>query len=172
MASMKSLTRVLSLALLPGLDIAGEVAENADAIQAGGYYVDAKHVLGIGLAYQKADSKLRASVAIHLEGVSPAVKDFSGVVVNNLSEVEVESLPQYLPERIVVNIGQLKEIGDTIYVRDLVVPSEVTILQDMDEVVVNVSVTRAEIEEEEVAEEEISEPEVIERGKKEEEEEE
>jgi large subunit ribosomal protein L25 len=117
--------------------------------------------------------KLRTSVGIHLEGIAPAVKEFSGVVFNNLSEVEVESLPQYLPERIVVDISGLKQIGDTIYVRDLVVSPEVTILQDMDEVVVNVSVTRADIEEEEEeVEEGITEPEVIERGKKDEEDEE
>ncbi len=88
--------------------------------------------------------KLRTSVGIHLEGVSPAVKDYNGVVVNNLTEVEVESLPQYLPERIDVNISGLKEIGDSIHVRDLVVAPEVTILEDLDEVVVNVSATREE----------------------------
>lgn len=115
--------------------------------------------------------KLRTNVGIHLEGVAPAVKDFNGVVVNSLTEVEVESLPQYLPERIVVDISNLKEIGNTIYVRDLVVAPEVAILADPDEVVVVVSASRAEIEEE-VAEEGVAEPEVIERGKKEEEDEE
>ncbi len=115
--------------------------------------------------------KLRTNVGIHLEGVSPAVKDFNGIVVNNLSEVEVESLPQYLPEKIVVNLAGLKEIGDSIHVRDLVVAPEVSILSDMDEVVVNIAAMREEAEEE-VAETSELEPEVIERGKKEEEDEE
>jgi large subunit ribosomal protein L25 len=114
--------------------------------------------------------KLRTTVGLHLEGISPAVKDFNGVVVSNLNEIEVESLPQYLPERIVVDISSLAQIGDSLHVRDIVVPKEVEILEDMDEVVVVITATKEEIEPvEEVA---VIEPEIIERGKKEEEEEE
>ena len=115
--------------------------------------------------------KIRTTVGLHLEGLSPAVKDFNGVVVSNLNEIEVESLPQYLPERIVVDISSLAQIGDSLHVRDLVVPKEVEILEDMDEVVVVITATKEEVEPvvEEVA---VIEPEVIERGRKEEEEEE
>jgi len=45
--------------------------------------------------------KLRTNVSIELHGVSPAVKDFNGVVVSGVTQVEVECLPQDLPERIV-----------------------------------------------------------------------
>jgi len=115
--------------------------------------------------------KIRTTVGLHLEGLSPAVKDFNGVVVMNLNEVEVESLPQYLPERILVDVTSLAQIGDSLHVRDLVVAKEVEILTDMDEVVVVITATKEEIEPvEEVAV--VDEPEVIERGKKEEEEEE
>jgi large subunit ribosomal protein L25 len=114
--------------------------------------------------------KIRTTVSIHLEGVSPAVKDFNGVVVTNLDEVEVESLPQYLPERITVDISGLARIGDAIHVRDLTVASEVTILEDMDEIVVVISATKEEEIEEAPVTTELVEPEVIERGKKEEEE--
>jgi large subunit ribosomal protein L25 len=114
--------------------------------------------------------KLRTTVALEFVGVSPAVKDFNGVVVHSMSEIEVESLPQYLPERISVDISSLAKIGDALHVRDLQVAPEVAILEDLDEVVVIISFTK----EETVAAEpgaEIVEPEVIERGKKEEEEE-
>lgn len=114
--------------------------------------------------------KLRTTVGLEFVGVSPAVKDFNGVVVHSMSEIEVESLPQYLPERITVDISSLAKIGDALHVRDLVVAKEVEILEDMDEVVVVISVTK---EEAVVAEPgvEVVEPEVIERGKKVEEEE-
>ncbi len=114
--------------------------------------------------------KIRTNVSLVLEGVSAAVKDYNGVVVSNLSEVEVEALPGDLPESLVVDIAALKNIGDAVYVRDLHVPAGVTVLTPEEEVVVNVSGQAAE----EVAEEvtEGSEPEVIEKGKKEEEEEE
>jgi large subunit ribosomal protein L25 len=115
--------------------------------------------------------KLRTTVGLEYEGISPAVKDFNGVVVHSMSEIEVESLPQYLPERILVDISVLGKIGDALHVRDLKVAPEVTVLEDMDEVVVVISATKEEVVVEEAAPE-IAEPEVIERGKKPEEEEE
>ncbi len=112
---------------------------------------------------------IRTNVSIVMHGTSPAVRDFNAVLVTNLSEVEIEALPRDLPEHLVVDISGLKAIGDAIYVRDLPVPSGVTILTDPDEVVV--VATGAAREEEVVEEVGAAEPEVIERGKKEEEEE-
>ncbi len=114
--------------------------------------------------------KIRTNVPIVLEGVSPAVKDYNGVVVSNLTEVEVEALPGDLPEQFVLDIAKLANIGDSILVSDLEHAANVAILTPHDEVVVNVTGTAAE----EVAEEIVEgiEPEVIEKGKKEEEEEE
>jgi large subunit ribosomal protein L25 len=111
---------------------------------------------------------IRAAVRIETHGVSPAVKDYNAVIVTNLNEVEVEALPQDLPERLVVDISKLVAIGDAIYVRDLVISDKVTLHTPVDEVVV--VATGAAPETEEGAEgAESSEPEVIERGKKEEE---
>lgn len=112
--------------------------------------------------------KIRADVAIELVGVAPAVKDFNGVVVTGVSKVEVEALPQYLPERFLVDISTLAKIGDGIHVRDLPVQEHVEILEDGDEMIVNIT---AEAGEEVLAETPAGaeEPEVIEKGKKEEE---
>lgn len=116
--------------------------------------------------------KLRASVVIELEGDSPAVKE-GGIIVTGQEVLEVQSLPTDLPERIMVDISQLENIGDAIYVRDLVLSSDVEVLTDLDEMVVLIThpaVVEEEVEEEEIEEyEEGLEPEVIERGKKEEE---
>lgn len=112
--------------------------------------------------------KLRTVVVIHVEGEAPAVKNYNGVVIVGTEEIEVEALPRDLPERIVVDISNLAEIGDAIYVRDLVISPKVRLLSDPDEIVVNVAAPVVEVEAEEVAIAE-PEPEVIERGKKEEE---
>ena len=110
--------------------------------------------------------KLRTNVSIVLHGVSPAVRDFNAVVVTSLSEVEVEALPGDLPQHLVMDISNLKAVGDSLYVRDLTVPSGAVILTDADEVVV---VATGAVREEEGAEgAQAAEPEVIERGKKEE----
>jgi large subunit ribosomal protein L25 len=115
--------------------------------------------------------KLRTSVSVVIVGESPAVKDFNGVLVTGLDEVEVECFPQDLPERIMADVSGLKQIGDAIYVRNLVISEKVEVLEDPNEVVVVVTAQAAEEVEEVVVEEVVAEPELIEKGKKEEEEE-
>jgi large subunit ribosomal protein L25 len=111
--------------------------------------------------------KIRATVSIVFSGIAPAVKDFNGVVVTGVNKVEVEALPQDLPERIIVDISSLVKIGDGIYVRDLKVEGEVEILDNTEEMIVIITAPAAEEAPEIVAGAE--EPEVIEKGKKEEE---
>lgn len=117
--------------------------------------------------------KLRTRVGIEVAGISPAVKDFNAVLVTSLDELEVECLPQHLPERIVVDISRLANVGDGIHVRDIILSDNVKVLSDPDEMVVVVTASRAEEVEEVAAEaipgQEMAEPEVIEKGKKEEE---
>ena len=118
--------------------------------------------------------KVRANVSIHLVGESPAVENYFGILVTSMEQLEVESLPRALPERIDVDVSGLAEIGDAIHVRDLVLAEGVEFLEDPDAVIAVVTAPIAE----EVIEEEVAEavtgvePEVIERGKREEEEEE
>lgn len=114
--------------------------------------------------------KLRTSVVIALEGEAPAVKEFGGVVVTGLESLEVESLPGDLPERIEVDLSNLREVGDAVYVRDIQLPSAVEVLTDPEEMVVLVTAPASEAEMA-IEEPEAAEPEVIERGGKEEEEE-
>ena len=112
--------------------------------------------------------KLRTTVSIILKGESPAAKVYGGVVVSGQEEVEVECLPRDLPEHIEVDLTALKELGSSVYVRDLVVPAGVEVLTDGGELVV---VITAPISEAALAAAEggMAEPEVIERGKKEDE---
>ena len=114
--------------------------------------------------------KLTTAVNIIIRGESPAAKNLGGILVTGQETLEVECLPQDLPERFVVDISKLGEIGDTVYVRDIVIPSEVDLLTDPDEMVIVITAPAAE-EEEIVEEVEITdeEPEVIERGKRDEE---
>jgi len=120
--------------------------------------------------------KITASVGVHFEGEAPAVKEYSAILVTNLTELEVECLANDLPERFVVDVSGLVEIGDGVYVRDIPAPANVEILSDPDEMIIVATAQAAEeVEEEEEAiegEEELEEPEVIEKGKKEEGEEE
>ncbi len=121
--------------------------------------------------------KIRAEVRIELTGVSPAVKDLNAVLVTGLHTLSVECLPTDLPDRFVVDISSLAQVGDGIHVRDISVEDKIRVLDDPDEMVV--VATFAKIEEEAPVavaegavpvEGEAAEPELsVERGKKEEE---
>jgi|SRR5271157_124037 len=118
--------------------------------------------------------KIRANISIELTGSSPAVKDLNAVLVTVMNQLEVECFPQDLPERVVVDISGLANIGDGIHIRDIVLSDKVQVLEDLDEMVVLAAAPKQEVEEvvapeAEVAAEEAAEPEVIEKGKKEEE---
>lgn len=113
--------------------------------------------------------KIRANVSVDLVGLSPAVKDYNGVVVTGLNELEVECLPQDLPERLVVDLAKLIKIGDSVHVRDISFGDKVTIHQDPEEMIVLVTSGTEETVEEVGEEGEGTEPEIIEKGKKEEE---
>jgi large subunit ribosomal protein L25 len=115
--------------------------------------------------------KIRTKVGIVVTGIAPAVKDFNGVVVEGLDSIEVEALPKDLPERFVVDISKLANIGEAIHVSDITIPESVTVLTSIEEMVVLITAPAAEEVEEVavVAEGEGTEPEVIEKGKKDEE---
>jgi large subunit ribosomal protein L25 len=118
---------------------------------------------------------LHATVSLNLIGVSPAVKDFNAVLVNNLESLEVECLPTDLPEHIDLDISVLERPGQGIRVRDITVPDKIRLLDDPETMVV--VATFAKVEEEaaaaptgEAAAPTPTEPELaVERGKKEEE---
>ncbi|NTW26249.1 MAG: 50S ribosomal protein L25 [Lentimicrobium sp.] len=123
--------------------------------------------LHIDFQVVSSTEKLRTYVSIVLTGTSPAVKDFDGVVVTGISQIEVEAFPQDLPESFIVDISSMDQIGSEIFVKDIPVPANVEILTPAEELVVIISSTKEEVVEEVISEGPV-EPEVIERGKKEE----
>ena len=95
------------------------------------------------------DVAVHASITLHYVNDPEGVKA-GGVLTTNFHEINVEAKPGDLPESIDVDVAAL-EIGDTLHVRDIVAPKDVTILDDPDEVLVSVQAPRVEEEVEEVA---------------------
>ncbi len=119
----------------------------------------------------RLDEEITVTVPLVFEGEAPAVKDLGGTLVRNIHEVEVKALPQDLPHEIEVNIEKLKSFEDSILIKDLIVPKEVKILREPDEIVA--LVTPPEKVEEELAkpvEEKVEEVEKVEEEEKEKEE--
>jgi large subunit ribosomal protein L25 len=114
--------------------------------------------------------KLQTRIPIRLVGTSYAVQSLSGVLVRGITEIGVEALPGDLVAAIDVDLGELKEIGSAIFVRDVYIPPALTVLTNPDELVARVTAAATE-EAVAPAGEGVAEPEVIEKGKADEEEE-
>ena len=123
------------------------------------------------------DVLLKASVPLRLVGVAPAVEEYSAMIFAKTESLEVEALPSNMPEEIEVDISVLKTLGDNITIADLDLGADVNILDSLDTVIATAitGISEEEEEEEEDLDEEFeegAEPEVIEKGKRDEEEEE
>ncbi|GFN21752.1 50S ribosomal protein L25/general stress protein Ctc [Thermanaeromonas sp. C210] len=97
-----------------------------------------------------AGEKITANVPVVLEGEPRGVK-IGGILQHGLHEVEVECLPEDLPEAITVDVSGL-DIGDHLTVADLTPPRGVTILSEPTSLIATVVSVRG-TEAEETAEE-------------------
>jgi large subunit ribosomal protein L25 len=93
---------------------------------------------------------MRADVPLVVIGTSDAILTYNGVLMTALESLQVEALPLDLPSRIEVDITPLTELEQSLHVRDLPIPANVTILTDPEVMVVKISSPRV-AEEEEVA---------------------
>ena len=118
--------------------------------------------------------KITAEVTLTLIGEPAAVATGEGLLLQGTNTVEIECLPGDLIPTLEVDVTDL-ELNSALYVSDVRVPDNISILSDPQELVAQVvyeEVEEVEEEEEELFVEEQPEVEVIGRGKAEEEEEE
>ena len=109
--------------------------------------------------------KLTIDVPIVAKGEAEGVVKEEGVLEHVMWEVKVECLPTDIPEKIEVDVTNMK-IGDSVLIKDLQTPAGVKILDDPEQRVIAVEPPHVEKPAEEVVAEEITEPELI-REKKE-----
>lgn len=102
-----------------------------------------KHV---DFVHVEMSEKMSARVSLHSLGEAPAVRDNVGIVLQLLNSIEVEALPDDLPQTIGFDISGLVDVDDAVYVRDLLVPATVLVQAAPDEVVARVSQTRRSVE--------------------------
>jgi large subunit ribosomal protein L25 len=107
----------------------------------------------VDLLRVRLDQAIHSIVPLELSGVedAPGVKE-GGVLEQIMRELNVEALPTAIPESIVYAVGEM-QIGDTIGLAAVAMPEAVTLLDDVEEVVIaTLSPPRLQIEEEEEVE--------------------
>jgi len=63
--------------------------------------------------------KVKVKVPLELVGEAPAETQKTGILVQIISEIEVEALPADLPERFQIDVSFLTEVGKAILIKDL-----------------------------------------------------
>lgn len=118
------------------------------------------------------DEVVRVTIPLHLTGTPIGVKN-GGLLDFQARELHVECLPGSIPDSIDIDLEPL-DIHDYLRISDLKVPAGLKVLDDLERVVVGITVARAEVVAEVPVEEVAApvEPEVIKKGKTEEAEEE
>jgi large subunit ribosomal protein L25 len=104
----------------------------------------------------RLDVAIHATVSVELTGADDAPGVVAGGVLDQITrEVNVEALPNDIPETITFDVSTM-EINDTVYLSSLVAPSGVTLLDDLEETtLVTLSPPNVDVEAEEEAEEAI-----------------
>lgn len=83
--------------------------------------------------------KVKATVPVVVVGEPKAATDKIGLLLQTISEVEIEALPDHLAENIEVNVEHLAELDQQITVGDLKAPEGVEILSAPDQTVVKIA---------------------------------
>jgi len=82
--------------------------------------------------------KVTAEVPVELIGESLADKEKIGILIQPLTEIEIEALPTELPDKLELDISDLKEVDNAVTVADLRVPKGVEVLTSEKEILAKI----------------------------------
>jgi large subunit ribosomal protein L25 len=117
--------------ILVELEIPGEKSNRTALVQEIQHAPLGGAVLHIDFHAVSMDETIHAEVPLESFGMANGVKNFGGLLEQSLRTLAVECLPRDLPDRITVDVSAL-EIGDSIHVRDIKLPSGVTAKVQLD----------------------------------------
>jgi len=108
---------------------------------------------------------IKVNVPVVAKGEPLGVKQEGGSIEHILWEIEIECLPTSIPKDIEIDVANLK-MGESIYIKDIVLPQGVKVLNDPGAIILTVAAPmKEEVPVEAVEGEEKLEPEVIKEKK-------
>ena len=108
-------------------------------------------ILHVDFLAVDASRPVSAQVPITLIGDSPGARTAGGTVMQQLRDLNVEALPLEVPRELELDLAMLTDPDGVLRAADIVIPGNVTLLTDPEDVVVRIEVLRA-VEEEVFAE--------------------
>ena len=102
--------------------------------------------LHVDLFLVRMTEELTVDVPLVATGESLAVTQHGGTLLHPLESVKIRALPDHLPQVIEYSVASIVDFDTTVHVRDLSIPSDVTLLTDGDEIIAKVQPPRVEEE--------------------------
>jgi large subunit ribosomal protein L25 len=102
--------------------------------------------LHVDLFLVRMTEELIVDVPLVATGTSLAIENLNGTLLHPLESVRVRALPDHLPQQIEYSIEGLVDFDAVVKVSDLLIPGDVTLLTDSDEVVAKVLQSRLQVE--------------------------
>jgi large subunit ribosomal protein L25 len=138
------------------LDLELEGTSTPAVLKDAQYHPVRGETMHVDLFRVRLDVAIHATVSVELTGADDAPGVVAGGVLDQITrEVNVEALPNDIPETITFDVSKM-EINDTLYLSSLAAPKGVTLLDDLEETtLVTLSPPNVDVEAEEEAEEAI-----------------
>ncbi len=127
-----------------------------------------ENILHVDLKRIDLTKRIVVKVPVHVTGEAKGVKLQGGLLELITREVEIECLPDDIPEHFTLDVTDLM-IGANVQASDIAMSDSVKLISPADSVVVHVVALKAEEAATPDAAEAVAEPEVVKKGKKEEE---
>ena len=105
-----------------------------------------EEILHVDFLRVDVSQAIQAEVPINVTGVSPAVRDLNGTLLLQMQSILVEALPMNVPASFEVDISGLDDFEKAVYVGEVAVGSQVTLITGTDEMIARVSAPRIEVE--------------------------
>jgi len=103
-----------------------------------------RRTLHVDLFVVRMTEELTVDVPLVAIGDAPAVTSMGGTLLHPSESVRVRALPDHLPQAIEYSVESLTDFDTTMHVRDLVMPADVTLVTDGDEIIAKVQAPRVE----------------------------
>src|SRR6267142_2381954 len=134
------LSRAVGENILVELEIrdGGKTSNRISLIQEVQHHPVRGEIIHIDFHAVSMTEEIDAEVVLEHEGEPVGVKTFGGLLQQNMRSLPIRCLPQNLPEIIIVDVSGLN-IGESLHVRDIKLPTGVVALPDEDLTVFMVS---------------------------------
>jgi large subunit ribosomal protein L25 len=105
-----------------------------------------RHPIHVDFYVVKMTEELTVDVPVNFVGTSHAADKLGGTLLHLREHVSIRALPADLPHALDLDVSTLADFDAVLHVRDLDVPTEVTVLTDPDEPLARVQAPRVEEE--------------------------